>query len=60
MLFIFLSENGRADVIRDFKTGDSLCYAFIGESCYIVTVGFLSICVNVCVLLRVLCLLYRV
>jgi peptidyl-prolyl cis-trans isomerase-like 4 len=20
-----------ADVIRDFKTGDSLCYAFIGE-----------------------------
>jgi len=23
----------RADIIRDFKTGDSLCYAFIGRSC---------------------------
>lgn len=41
VVFMFMSEFSRADVIRDFKTDDSLCYAFIGESSllgYIVTV----------------------
>lgn len=27
----FIMKFGRAEIIRDFKTGDSLCYAFIGE-----------------------------
>ena len=48
-----MSEYGRADVIRDFKTGDSLCYAFIGESCCMAIVGkplYFSICINMCVL----------
>lgn len=30
---VFLTENFgcSADIIRDYKTGDSLCYAFIGK-----------------------------
>ena len=27
----FPLEMNRADIIRDYKTGDSLCYAFIGK-----------------------------
>lgn len=31
LVFLIIIDGGRADIIRDFKTGDSLCYAFIGE-----------------------------
>lgn len=30
-MYFSLQLNDRAEVIRDYKTGDSLCYAFIGE-----------------------------
>lgn len=42
LLFFFLFGR-RADIIRDFKTGDSLCYAFIGELFALFIVYLLSL-----------------